>query len=141
MARTIHFSILSLFLSGGAFACGVEPIEEENGQIPKEVQMAFDRSCASVGCHASGGQKPFLDSGNSSRIIGGSSQGSDLKLVVLGDVEKSYLALKMLAPDMLPQGAMIQGGSMPPSKMGHTEADVKAILDWIESGEMADSGL
>lgn len=93
--------------------------------IPAEVQRAFDDTCAIAGCHDSGSRQGGLDltATAAPSIIGGMSMRSDLPLVELGNVQGSFLALKLLPdpPDGLrmPIGGDVDG------------VDNAIILGWI----------
>ena len=116
--------------------CGVEFLDDDSqtgdAAIPSAVQGAFNRSCAYGGCHASaslaGGLA--LDQGSSPAILSARSSTGE-RMVVLGDVNASYLALKMMAPD-LPAGVTISGGPMPPSQNQQVRNDIATILAWID---------
>ena len=123
-------------------ACGVTRLEDgdtsttdsEGGdaEVPLWVQDAFDRSCATDGCHSSAAPALGLSlaAGDSDLIIGGASAGSELPLVELGNVEGSYMALKMLPAELLPEDtpALTQ---MPPAPTDDSDEDVATILGWI----------
>jgi hypothetical protein len=122
-------------------ACGVEFLEGESrsceGAVPEPVAAAFARSCASGGCH--GGAAPAAGlslSGSALSLLAqrGSTQ-SELPLVVFGDVDKSYLALKMRNGG-LPAGVVVAGLPMPPgNENSAVAADKATILEWIEQGD------
>ena len=117
--------------------CGLEPIEEGGGEdmIPAEVQAALDESCAtSVGCHGAGAGQVVLEGPDSVAILESSSS-SGGRFVVLGDLDGSYVAQKILgAPG-------ISGGKMPPSPQSdNDEANTQIILDWIAEGTPAETG-
>ncbi|MCA9682368.1 MAG: hypothetical protein KC457_09250 [Myxococcales bacterium] len=131
-ALAISISISCVALSG----CGLEAIDDggDGGdQVPAEVQAAFDQSCALPGCHA-GGVGPDLTAGGSAQIL--STNGTTGEpFVVLGDVDGSYLAQKILG------GPGIQGGTMPPGASNTTTAaNTALIIGWIAGVEFGSGG-
>lgn len=132
-ALAISISISCVALSG----CGLEAIDDggDGGdQVPAEVQAAFDQSCALAGCHG-GGVSPDLSAGGSAQILSTNSSTGE-PLVVLGDVDGSYLAQKILA------GPGIQGGVMPPGGASNptTAANTALIVGWIAGVEFGGGG-
>lgn len=113
-------------LSSGA-CTQLEKIDDGGGgaQIPDEVQRAFDESCATAGCHDANTQQAGLNlsAGASASVIDGSASQASLPLVELGNVEGSYLAIKILEP-MPPTGERMPPGREP----GANEA---IIIGWI----------
>lgn len=120
-------------------ACDVVPLDEEPSDdgLPFDVQRAFDASCAVSGCHA--GSVPAgglsLEAGQSQNAIGGSSSNSSLPLIELGNIEGSYLALKMLPPELRPASAgLVSGDQMP---VGGGDAIANAIImAWLAGGDV-----
>lgn len=130
---TIH-SLAALSLMLGATACnGLEKINEGNGPsgggIPEDVQRAFDETCATPACHDSATASAGLDlsAAAAPSIIGGMSS-SPLPMVDPGNVNGSYLAVKML--ETLPEGTTRTGARMP---IGGDFDNVNnlIILGWI----------
>lgn len=128
--------------------CADEP---EPAEIPEAVQRAFDASCVAAGCHdaASRAEGLSLAAGDSHRIVGKDAWQSELPLVTLGDLGKSYLAIKLLPDAQLPVGAVRFEDRMPedgpqPEDIEH----VNVILAWIagygpagsEGGELTSTG-
>lgn len=113
-------------IGGGDTAC-----------VPEEVQAAFDRSCATGGCHdAAGAAAGLVLSGDASGdvLVRDASQ-TALPLVLVGDTGGSYLAHKLMAD---PPTAIV-GARMPvgfdPSNADQV-ADVTTILAWIAGAPM-----
>jgi hypothetical protein len=124
----------ALLLSG----CGLEEVDDdgETEAIPAAVQQAFDESCAtSVGCHASGASLVVLSAPESAAILSASSGSGGGPLVTFGDLERSYIAQKILG------GSSILGGVMPPSKQSDND-DINAaiIVGWIAGVAIDDGG-
>jgi hypothetical protein len=121
------------FLSGVLLVvgtgCGLEAVGEggDDDQLPAAVQQALDESCAtSAGCHADGAPQVVLSAPTSVEILTKTSSSGGGPLVVLGDVDGSYLAQKILG------GPNITGGTMPPSPQSDRD-DINAaiIVGWI----------
>jgi len=123
----------------GAGACNeLERIDDGGSSaagIPEEVQRAFNDGCVLAGCHdaaRAGGLE--LTAGAAAGIIGGESQQSSLPLVELGNVQGSYLAIKLL-----PMSELRQADRMP---LGRDFNDPKVatdnaiILGWIAGAEL-----
>jgi hypothetical protein len=115
----------------------LEPIDDGGGPgatIPAEVQRAFDDSCAFVGCHDSTSLAGGLDlsADASPGIIDGPSAASPLPLVELGNVQGSWLAIKLLPNP--PSGAQMPFG-------GDLEGvDNAIILGWIAGAQLPGGG-
>lgn len=127
---------LALGLMGATSGCLVEETDEpEEGVIPPRVQLAFDVNCALSGCHDTSTAKAGLSlvDGESGAIIGGSSSQSELPLVELGNVDGSYLALKVLGDPSIVMDEMPQGG-------GGVPDDLAVIVAWIAGAEFPESG-
>jgi len=111
----------------------IESGDAAGAAVPTEVQRVFDDRCGTGGCHdatAAGGL--VLTAPNSNSIIGGSSTGSPLPMVALGDISGSYLALKIL--EAVPAGATIQGARMPiGGNFDDPElaVDLALVLGWV----------
>ena len=110
----------------------------EGGDVPSEVRAAFERSCGtSPACHAAGGQSPTLEGAGIGAVVGSPSNGSPIPLVTLGDTANSYIAIKMLADDVIGGfGATRTGARMPlafdyATGSADTLADTQVILAWI----------
>ncbi len=129
-----------------ASACGLEEVEDggQTDEIPAAVQAAFDETCATnSSCHGSGSALVSLAPGESAAILELSSGATGEPLVVIGDVEGSYLAKKMLGTDIV-------GGPMPLSSQSPDDAvNIAIILGWIagapldagdESGDTGEAG-
>ncbi len=108
------------------------------GDVPPEVRAAFERSCGtSPACHAAGGQSPTLEGAGIGAVVGSPANGSSIPLVTLGDTANSYIAIKMLADDVIGGfGATRTGARMPlafdyTTGSADTLADTQVILAWI----------
>ncbi|MCH9687695.1 MAG: hypothetical protein K0V04_40065 [Deltaproteobacteria bacterium] len=139
-------AVTALGLALGTTACNeLERIDQgDDGgvQIPDEVQRAFESSCNMAGCHdasAAGGLE--LTATAAPGIIGAPSEGSPLPLVELGNVQGSYLAVKILAE--APAGTTRTGARMP---LGgnfddtQTAIDSAIILGWIAGAQLPGGG-
>lgn len=104
-----------------------------NVGIPTDVQRAFDESCNLAGCHDSAARAGGLDLSATAApgIIGGDAMQSDLPLVELGNVQGSYLALKLLPSP--PAGLQMPPGITP----GVNNA---IILGWIAGASLPGGG-
>jgi hypothetical protein len=123
----------------GLSACDVSPLEDETGggDIPQSVQDAFENNCTSSGCHAGGSPAAglSLEPAQLAAIVGGSTTSSELPLVEIGDLDGSYLALKMLPASARPESAgPVVGGQMPPGQGDQTELAI--ILAWIAGADV-----
>lgn len=130
---------LLLGLAWAAVACGDEPPPAE---IPAAVQRAFDASCVD-GCHDASTREEglILEASHSARIVGGPSWQSDLPLVRPGDLDGSYLAIKLLPDDQLPAGAMRFEARMPRDGLEPDDVEhVNTILAWIAGYGPSDTG-
>jgi len=119
--------------ASATLACAAEgdpaPVE-----IPEAVQRAFDASCVADGCHDAGSRAEglSLEAGDSVRIVGGDSTQSELPLVTLGELGRSYLAIKLLPDAQLPAGAVRRHDRMPQDGLEPDDVEhVNAILAWI----------
>lgn len=131
--------ICTLGTLGTLGACTqLEPIDDGGAgaaRIPDEVQRAFDDSCATAGCHDAASRQGGLDLSATAAptIIGGASTQSELPLVELGNVEGSYLALKLLpeppAGVRMPVGGDVEG------------IDNAIILGWIAGATLPGGGV
>ncbi len=142
-SRFALHSLAALGLCLCATACNeLEKIDDEGGSgagIPDEVQRAFDAQCNVPGCHDSGASAGGLDLSATAApgIIGGESTQSSLPLVELGNVQGSYLAIKML--ETVPDGVLRSGAPMPLG--GDLESvDNAIILGWIAGASLPGGG-
>ncbi len=137
MSRDIAMVALGLGLAG----CGALTFlgaAEKQDEIPRDVQAAFDNSCASSDCHGSPFPPADLDltAANSASILGrASAELPELPLVEIGNLQGSYLALKLL-PEAHRGGVAIEGERMPLDGE-QDSADVALILGWIGGAELA----
>lgn len=132
MTRTNLSTLVLLPMLG--LGCGLEPIEDDGSedQVPAAVQAAFDETCATAGCHAnSGALSPKLGPGASEALLTTLASTGD-PYVVIGELESSYIARKILGTD-------INGGQMPLSVQSPNDAvNVAIILGWIAGAEFSD---
>lgn len=142
---THRLSLRPLALLGLVFcasACTqLEKVDDEGSgaAIPTRVQEAFDVQCATAGCHDSAAQQAGLDltAAAAPSIIGGQPIQSSLPLVELGNVNGSYLAIKML--EVVPEGVTRSGNIMPQG--GDLESPENAIiLGWIAGASLPGGG-
>lgn len=129
MLRLRSPSSVALVLIG----CGVERIGDggDSACVPPAVQQVFDARCNSgTSCHASGSANGSFAAGESAAIIGGPSKQSTLPLVVLGSIEGSYLAHKIMAVPPMPimMTRMPMGASFDDPALAE---DLALVLGWI----------
>lgn len=134
-------------------ACNqLEKIDDSNsgggqGGLPATVQLAFERSCGTAGCHAAGATAPTLEGAGIADLIGAPSMGSALPLITLGDTASSYIAIKMLPDDVIAGLGVTRTGSRMPLGFdyasGNAEklADTRTILAWIGGADYSDGGM
>ncbi|MCA9705914.1 MAG: hypothetical protein KDK70_08715 [Myxococcales bacterium] len=144
MATTSRFATpprLALGLLLGTAACNdlekLDPGSDPSGAIPPAVQRAFDETCAFSGCHDSGAAGGLdLTAAAAPSIIGGMST-SPLPMVDPGNVNGSYLAVKML--ETPPEGTTRVGARMP---IGGDFDDPNnlVILGWIATASPSGGG-
>ncbi len=127
----------------GLSACNqLEKVDESGGDgggtLPTDVQLAFERSCAtSAACHAAGGISPTLEGAGITDLIGAPATGSAIPLLTLGDTANSYVALKMLPDDVLAGLGQTRVGSRMPLGFDYASGnadilgDTRTILAWI----------
>lgn len=110
----------------------------QDESVPAPVQEAFDRSCATGGCHDSASRVANLSlaPADAPAIIDGVAVQSDLPLVELGSIEGSYLAIKLLPDDGLPEGVQRVGTIMPPDPTADERVDMAVILGWIAGADL-----
>jgi hypothetical protein len=101
--------------------------------IPTDVQRAFDDSCNIAGCHDGAARAGGLDLSATAApgIIDGDAILSELPLVELGNVQGSFLALKLLPNP--PAGAQMPSGIEP-------GLDNAIILGWIAGATLPGGG-
>jgi hypothetical protein len=134
-AARIAAAVLGSLAAGGCTQ--LEKIDDDGGSggagIPDVVQRAFDESCSFAGCHDSAARAGGLDLSAAAApgIIGGMSTQSDLPLVEIGNVQGSYLALKLLSNP--PVGLQMPPGVTP-------GANSAIILGWIAGAPLPSGG-
>jgi hypothetical protein len=143
IATRSSFALGSSIALGGLLLAGCPQIEKTDDDgpgeagVPTEVQRAFNESCAITACHDSTNRQAGLDlsSTGSPNIIGGMSSQSTLPLVELGNVQGSYLALKLLPNPP-------SGTPMPPVDLPDTDdpTNVAIILGWIAGAQLPGGG-
>jgi hypothetical protein len=118
--------------------CGCPALVEVEGDgvasgVPPVVQDRLTQYCAIPGCHSTGAQFPDLSEGGSAATLDQSSGVTGTPFVVFGDVQGSYLALKLLpAP---PDGTIMPPPALPPMP----PQDVALILGWIAGADLSDA--
>jgi hypothetical protein len=134
-----HSSITKVALALLLAGCpAVEPIEEDNGTggIPTAIQRIFNESCVgTVACHQSGAVSGLsLEPGDSAMILTATAQQAPMRLVDRGNVQDSYVAIKVL-PDR--SDARI-GDLMPPPGQGYeiSEEDRALLVGWIGGAQL-----
>ncbi|MCX4246507.1 hypothetical protein [Paraliomyxa miuraensis] len=116
----------------GLVGCADDPAPP--AEIPEAVQRAFENSCTVEGCHDAVTRAAglSLDAADSPHVVGGASTQSPLPLVTVGQLDRSYMAVKLLPDDQLPAGTERFEERMP--RDGIEAEDVEAvntILAWI----------
>ena len=138
------FSFVCVALGWGSSGCGVEVLDDASATaVPFEVEDAFGRSCGVSGCHEAGQPAAGLalvGSALEGLVDRPSSQRPELSLVRIGDVGNSYLALKILPPDIVAQyGQSLAAGTSRMPLGGSSDAvkkDIAVILGWIAGAEL-----
>lgn len=136
-------------LSGALFACfllpacGVDvgdPVSGGGGgddEIPEQVVLAFERSCV-PGCHDSAtlNGNLSLERGALPGVLDANSMlDSTVRMVKIGDLEGSMIALKVMDSETLAlYGGDRPGAQMPLADLGGPQAsieDANTIIAWI----------
>jgi len=134
---------LALPLGGCGELSAIDGTDGTGGSsIPAEVEAAFVDSCATPGCHdaTSRAGQLSLAAADLESLVGKPSTGSSLPQVEIGNIQGSYLAIKMLPDDVLnTNGLERSGGRMPPTG-DFTNPDNATILAWIAGAEFPDDG-
>jgi hypothetical protein len=102
--------------------------------VPAAVQLAFNGSCAIAGCHVADVRPAMLslEAADSASIVERPSTQTSLVLVRVGSLAESYMALKLLPDDQLPEAAMRVGDRMPGDEITPDDVDnMNTILTWI----------
>jgi len=110
---------------------------DQDASVPQAVQAAFDESCATADCHGSPFPPAGLDltAAQSGTIVDrASSEKPELPLVEIGNLQGSYMALKLL-PEERRDGFEIDGERMPIDG-DHESEDIAIILGWIAGAEL-----
>jgi len=109
----------------------VDASDDDGGEetMPLYVAEAFGRACGTSACHG-GTVSPSLTTDTAPGIVGADAAAGGLPLVVLGDLQASYIAIKML-DDSLVDGSLRVGDAMPPPGQTVDPADLTIILGWI----------
>lgn len=136
MTRWLWLAALAACL-GGCSDQGDPTDGEPDGAISYagDIQPIFSASCASNDCH--GGPEPALGLS----LVAGSSyanivdqpslQRPDLRLVLPGEPDSSYLYLKLVGTAGIDGARMPFGGTLP-------QASIDRIGDWIARGALPD---
>lgn len=142
MATKFACTSLLVAVAVGGCSSQLEPVggdgDSDGGPpmfIPGDVQLAFDNQCVGAGCHdaASNAGMLSLEDGDSLAVLTQTSTTGE-PLVVIGDVMGSYMAIKMLPPYLLPEGARV--GSRMPFGRDPGHPDNAVILGWIAGAEL-----
>ncbi len=120
--------------------------EGGGGGVPTDVQLAFERSCATgTACHAAGGIAPALEGGGIGGLIGAPSS-AGIPLITIGDTANSYIAIKMLPDDVLGGLGVMRAGARMPLGFDYASgnedvlADTRTILAWIGGADYPGGG-
>lgn len=126
--------------------CGVDELGEVgadgggDGQVPEQVILAFEDSCAVPGCHE--GSAPIaglsLERGSIDSILSADSGIVDMPLVKIGDVPGSFIAVKIMEEETLAlYGVERTGRRMPIGNVNdQTRQDIAIIIAWIAGAEI-----
>lgn len=134
----IKISIVILFATLFVTSCSdyitnsTPSIADNNSMLimPKftEIQTkVFNKTCATTGCHNTGGVAPDL-SGNSYLNIVNKLGSTGIPYIKPNEPNKSYLYLKVIGD------ASIQGQKMPLNSSPLSSATLDAFRKWIEDG-------
>jgi|GEM_PF-1680456 len=137
-------SIVAALVASTGCASQLQPIEEgdtggEEAAMPQHVAEAFERACGNATCHG-GAVSPSLTAATAPAIVGMDATTASLPLVVLGDLQASYIAIKVLPDAALDDPGARVGGIMPPAGNEFEQADVDTILGWIASSTPSGGG-
>lgn len=121
----------------------IEEVDDEmqGGQVPGRVQEIFDARCNLPGCHGGGvvQENLSLEAESSASIIGRNAQQVAMPLVDIGNVNNSYLAIKIL-PDqaVMDLGAMRTGVRMPSGVVidAALQEELAIVLGWIAGADL-----
>jgi hypothetical protein len=108
----------------------IDENDEQTSILPKfsEIQeKIFTPSCATSGCHSSGGVNPVL-AGNSYQNIVNKQSSAGIDYIEPNDPDNSYLIRKILGSDG------ISGSRMPLNRSPLSETETDAIINWVEDG-------
>lgn len=140
MRKTIAFMFVAAMTAG--CSSQLEPVSDDSGSggddfIPGDVQLAFDEMCLGAGCHdaasAAGGLS--LEEGDSVAILTATNSTGDFPLVEIGNVNGSWLGIKMLPDERLPEGVTRVGLRMPIGRRPDHPSNA-LILGWIAGAEL-----
>ena len=111
----------------------VPSIDENDEQatiLPKfsEIQeKIFTPSCATAGCHSSGGVSPILSENSYQNIVNRPSS-AGIDYIEPNDPDNSYLIRKILGSDG------IFGSRMPLNRSPLSQTEIETIILWVEEG-------
>ena len=125
----------------------LQPIDEgdtDGGeQVPAPVQDVFDRRCGFAGCHGMGSAQGglSLDPAQSGGIVGGPSS-AGIPMVTIGDVCRSYLAIKLLPKENNQCDVEAAGSLMPIGGRDQPDVqlDLALVLGWIAGADLGAGG-
>ncbi|NKB69053.1 MAG: hypothetical protein GKR89_18450 [Candidatus Latescibacteria bacterium] len=90
----------------------------------------FTPTCATSGCHASGGSFPTLEAGQAYENIVGVASSQEMALIAAGDPDNSYLYRKITG------ASGIEGRRMPRAGDPLADEAIAAVRAWIEAGAL-----
>ena len=124
-------------LGGLLCACpGLEKIDDDaENAIPEVVQQALDESCATAGCHAADGPAAglVLSAPESAAILESTAEG--YPMVEIGNIEGSYMAIKMLELEGMSGSVMPSRGAIPAD-----QTNLPIIIGWIAGLDVGGEG-
>jgi len=146
-----------MLATAAVLLAGCTQIEElddkmEGGAVPTRVQEIFDARCNLPGCHGGGviSENLSLEAENSASIIGRNAQQVAMPLVDIGNVNGSYLAIKIMPDETLAEIGVSRAANtlrMPSGVVidAAVQEDLAIILGWIAGadlpgGEMGGTG-
>ncbi|MBL4687874.1 MAG: hypothetical protein JKY37_25010 [Nannocystaceae bacterium] len=131
--KKLALTALALVASTGC-ADQLKPIGDDGGDgatdlMPPHVAEAFGRACGSATCHG-GSQTPALDPTSAPGIVD-SDSATGIPLVEFGNLQGSYIAIKVLPDAVLDDVSLRVGGIMPVPGNDFDPADISIIIGWI----------
>lgn len=117
----------------------LEAIETESGgggvtKVPQPVREAFEASCGFAGCHAAGANVPVLAGPELDGILTATSL-AGIPYVTLGDTRNSYIAIAMLADEVLGELQIERTIDRMPRGGPYVGENLETILAWIAGAD------